>query len=1149
MGRNKIKIFRTLAVIIIAISLIVGFASREKGSSGKAGETQHLHKVVGAYVMKINNFIMPMNNQGVLADVAVPPDRSGGLFEGHGVLFSGGFFASGYKGDLLWSNAVASASRIQDYQAGPVGTVATDPKNKMYIVRSDEEAFGTSWQEWSDAVSLGADFYDGDKDGKYDPKDLNGNGSWDPDEDRPDLLADETVWTVYNDGIDRGLRRYSDVDPVGIEIHQTVFGFASSGLLGNMLFVRYKLFNKGTTRLDSVYFGVWADPDLGDYHDDLVGCDAPEAAGGYTRLETDPKTKVNGRNAGYVYNDGADPEYGANPPAFLIDFFQGPIVPGAATDTAFNVKGQYLGVDTLVGKKHLGISSFVHYMQSHATHGDPGNRIEARNYMLGFNRIGQPLNPCTWTFGNISGGVNCNAVDPRYSYSGDPVRNIGWINNTPTDQRQMQNTGPFVMEPKGAPIIITAALIVGRGTSALASIDEAKKISDFAQFIYDQNFKTAPSPPIVKPTVRTTENSIDLIWNTAEAVNFKTKTIAYDQRFQGFELWAFRTNNTADKVAGVENAKIIERWDIADNIDNVLVQNSQTGEIETIHYKGLQLDPKVFSDKNRGVIKYSLTVDPFTGGPIVKGKPYFLAITGYALNHDALLPSNPAKPVGNYYISGAAFVGITANVKKILEGGIVPGRNLNDPYDFAVNVPKTGATEATATFEEIDKTKLTGDTYDISFFRNTDSTNYFMNYRVVKKTKNDTMIKSSSFYDNLLSDADKYTIPIIDGVIPRIKWVDAEVKTAVRSSSLTWAKTFTPEVSGVFYMGTDIKALAIKPLGSLGNRKSTLTTADQLGQVEIVFKPGKAYRYISNALATAYLSGGSNTTIAGGAYYVDVPFQAWMKDTKLGINKQLAVGFTERLSGTGAKPDGKWDPDTSIDGSKEFIIVFNSPYEAAPDTVKNPYIGFVPATGARTWANLNGWTPSAAAGFKSADSIKARSPWFDALYVVGFEKKTSADTWSASDVLTVPISYPITKNDKFTFTTTKAGQRLTQADKKSLFDKVNVFPNPLYAYNPAVGYYADPGNPKNDEPYVTFSNLPEKVTIKVYTISGQLLRTLTESDKGAGASSPFLNWDIKNEEGLRAASGMYLAVVSSPGLGEKVLKFAIIQPQKQIRRF
>ncbi|KAA0259879.1 MAG: hypothetical protein EDM75_07545, partial [Chlorobiota bacterium] len=60
--------------------------------------------------------------------------------------------------------------------------------------------------------------------------------------------------------------------------------------------------------------------------------------------------------------------------------------------------------------------------------------------------------------------------------------------------------------------------------------------------------------------------------------------------------------------------------------------------------------------------------------------------------------------------------------------------------------------------------------------------------------------------------------------------------------------------------------------------------------------------------------------------------------------------------------------------------------------------------------------------------------------------------------------------------------------------------------------------------------------------------TLSTNDKSS-PTSPFLKWDLENEEGLRVASGMYLAIVKSPEYGEKILKFAIIMPQKQIQRF
>ncbi|MGB9664699.1 MAG: hypothetical protein ACPL25_07250 [Ignavibacteria bacterium] len=1144
MKNKRLKVFKFTAISIVILALVFGFTSIDK--SGDKSSGQRLNKVVGAYYMTINNLEMPLNNAGVFADVTIPPKTSGGKFDGHTFLFSGGFAMSGYidigqPTEFLWANGVATASRIQDYRPGPVGSDPADPKNKLYIVRSDEEPFSASWQEWKDAVSLGADFYDGDNDGKYNPVDKNGNGQWDPDEDRPDLLGDETVWCVINDGVPAGDRRYTDVNPLGIEIHQTVFGFASSGLLGNMLFVRYKVINKnpdGKT-FDSVYFSVWADPDLGDYTDDLVGCDVPASASGYA------KTPSEGRNAGYVYNQGSDNEYGPNPPTYLVDFFQGPFVyTGNTADTAYNVRGPILGVDTLVGYKQLGISSFLQYFQSQPVEqADPANRIELRYYTLGFNRQGKPLNPCTWQFGSVVGGVNCSSVDPRFFYSGDPHRNIGWIQTTQADERMMVNTGKFRLRPMQDTAIIVAALIVGRGTSATSSIEEAKRISDFAQFIYDQNFRAASAPPAPKVTIRTTENSIDLMWPTYEQVNFKQKTIAYDQRFEGFELWAFRTNSTADYVAGVENAKVIARWDLKNNIENVLQEDSKTGERKTVYYKGIQLDSTVYGNPQTGFIKYSITTDPWTGGPIVKGKPYYFAVISYALNHDALIPVDPTKPVGNYYISGAAFVGASANVKKILQGGIIPGQDLNDPYVLKSDINLQGVSEASAYFEEIDKTKLTGHEYEISFFRNTDSTNYFMNWRLVDKTTNDTLVKSSNKYDNLVSEDDKYTIPVVDGFIPRVTWVPAKIKPAQKSASMTWVRNERATFTGVFYMGKDIPALSISPFSTLGAQKHDLVTADKLAQIEIRFQPGKAYRFVSNTLGTAYTSAAGTTSGIGkpGEYFVDVPFQVWKKDARKGIEQRLACAFVESRT-TGGNPDGVWDPDTAIDKTREYILIFDQPYDENGQQME--YVGYLPTTGTKTYANLNGWNPPASANFTPEQIDRAKAKWLGAIYVVGFEKNETSATWSSNDVYTIPVSYPLTTNDKFVFRTTKAGAGVTQDYKKSLMDRVTVYPNPLYAYNPTVGYYSDPNNPKNDEPFVTFSNLPTEVTIKIYTLSGQLLKVLTKNDP-----RPFMNWDLKNKDGLRAASGVYLAVVSSPGLGEKVLKFSIIQPQKQIKRF
>jgi hypothetical protein len=149
--------------------------------------------------------------------------------------------------------------------------------------------------------------------------------------------------------------------------------------------------------------------------------------------------------------------------------------------------------------------------------------------------------------------------------------------------------------------------------------------------------------------------------------------------------------------------------------------------------------------------------------------------------------------------------------------------------------------------------------------------------------------------------------------------------------------------------------------------------------------------------------------------------------------------------------------------------------------------------------------------------------------------------YTAGDKIIIPVqNYPYTEDDVFQFTTKKQGA-LTADEEKQLWDKVNVFPNPLFGFNPLTSYDSN-GYP--DEPFVTFSNLPNDVTVKIYSLSGSLLRTLVKE-----SSTPFLRWDLKNESQLRVASGMYLAIVTSPKFGDKVLKFAIIMPQKQIQRY
>jgi hypothetical protein len=74
--------------------------------------------------------------------------------------------------------------------------------------------------------------------------------------------------------------------------------------------------------------------------------------------------------------------------------------------------------------------------------------------------------------------------------------------------------------------------------------------------------------------------------------------------------------------------------------------------------------------------------------------------------------------------------------------------------------------------------------------------------------------------------------------------------------------------------------------------------------------------------------------------------------------------------------------------------------------------------------------------------------------------------------------------------------------------------------------------------------LPKKAKIKIYTLSGDLVTIIEKDD-----DSQFINWNLKNHNNLFVASGMYIAHIDMPGLGEKkILKIAIIMESQVIDR-
>jgi hypothetical protein len=72
---------------------------------------------------------------------------------------------------------------------------------------------------------------------------------------------------------------------------------------------------------------------------------------------------------------------------------------------------------------------------------------------------------------------------------------------------------------------------------------------------------------------------------------------------------------------------------------------------------------------------------------------------------------------------------------------------------------------------------------------------------------------------------------------------------------------------------------------------------------------------------------------------------------------------------------------------------------------------------------------------------------------------------------------------------------------------------------------------------IYFTNLPARCTIRIYTIAGDLVKTIVRSDSEYGDEP----WDLTGESGVQVASGIYVYHIEVTGTGQtKIGKFAVL---------
>ncbi len=140
----------------------------------------------------------------------------------------------------------------------------------------------------------------------------------------------------------------------------------------------------------------------------------------------------------------------------------------------------------------------------------------------------------------------------------------------------------------------------------------------------------------------------------------------------------------------------------------------------------------------------------------------------------------------------------------------------------------------------------------------------------------------------------------------------------------------------------------------------------------------------------------------------------------------------------------------------------------------------------------------------------------------------------AGDRYDVHLTRPFAADDAFVLTTTGATVSGSKASAEWA-EKPYVVPNPYVgaaSFEPARFGVSGRG-----ERRMEFRAMPRNATVRIYTVRGQLVRTLTQDGSFEGKVA----WDLRTKDNLDVAPGLYIYHVDAPSLGTYVGKFAVIK--------
>lgn len=920
----------------------------------------------------------------------------------------------------------------------------------------------------------------------------------------------ETFW-VMDDRDNREFKYYPFKNDttrkgLGIQIQGRAFQWSNS-LAANAIFFVYTITNVSDKDLDTVFFGIYGDPDIGGVdNDDDNGFFVPPYSTDQVNVDNIPvyaRSMVyfwdpdgigdRGLPLGYLgckflespgnSDDGID-----NDGDGMIDERQDD---GIDNDRDWNPDTDDVGIDGIPNTGDEG----------------EGDGVPTRGKLLPDGSL-DPLHPGepNFEFTDLDEADQIGLTSfNSWTWNEDKISNDEsmWNRSIPGNFSEIQqNTdivfifgSGYISLKKGETKRISMAFLFGENLNDL--LVNAQTVQD----IYNKNYRFFRPPSLPKVTAVPGDKKVTLYWDTSSEESLDPIT---GKDFEGYVIYRSTDPDFSDIKTVTDGRGAAFLYEPLKDINGFDAKWDLKNEWYGYHPVPYQ---------NRGINYYlgdntGLVHSFVDSNNVINGQTYYYAVVAY--DHGDSLgipPSETTKKISVDPITSQ--LRFDDNTVQVIPGprtsGYIPPTLKNG------NVIHEGIGNGMVDFQILNDLNITDNQYTLKF-------------------------SSVMTQDSKQVKAKNYTVESLNTIEEEFYLFDTKYATLKNQNLIDDSNLSVKDPSGkVYTRGTDYQLNLVT-----GKIKRTENSTMPNNSKYII-----TYRYYPVYQSTALNSEDSNPVFDGINLVVkDYPALAF-DEKKSRWTGSVNIPFSVKISSVGAANRKKLYPadyDITFSSKNEYTalkvvsgkiveIPVNFKVEDVTSGIPQP----VKALLNEKAVSDNAWTrgdeivlfqPGAAG--TTADTLT---------WGITIQQATSADSVvpGDGDVLHIITQRPFTTNDVFTLKT-KPGFVDNQKAKDAL-GNIYVVPNPYIAANDL-----EPANrlrgQSRGERRIYFENLPQQCTIRIFTLSGELVAQL---EHNVAYENGREYWNLLNKDGFGVAYGLYIAHIDAPGLGEKLIKFALIK--------